>query len=88
MKRFNVENITNGLKFSIEADALPDPMPPEWGQNPDIEEEDITQEISDRVADQSKRQDAIAKLKVLKKKPTFTQTDKDNILRHLVDMLL
>ena len=88
MKRFNIENINNGLKFSIEADVLPSPMPPEWGQNPDIEEEDITQEISGRVANESKRQDATAKLKVLKKKPTFTQTDKDNILRHLIDMLL
>jgi len=32
MKRFSVTNKADGRKFMIEADALPDPLPPEWGR--------------------------------------------------------
>jgi hypothetical protein len=48
MKRFIITNNHDGLKFIVEADELPSLQPPEWGVNPTIFEEDITEEYLSR----------------------------------------
>jgi hypothetical protein len=67
MKRFDITNKKNGLKFQVEALAL-NVLQPEWGDDPDVIETDLTPEINAEKAKQAQEDAKKARLRNLKDK--------------------
>jgi len=63
MKRFEITNQVNGMKFAYEADEARATLEPEWGPNPIIVETDITAEKAQKKAERDARRAAIKDIK-------------------------